>query len=79
MGSFSDQNSETWGASDSAFIERHRRCFDELGACLCSHEFDIGCESLASIVDFVLTQGRDLNDIQAFGSYRYSSQGQVIQ
>ena len=37
----------------SLFIEKHRRRFAELGACLCSPEFDMGCESLASLVDFV--------------------------
>ena len=37
----------------SLFIEKYRRRFAELGACLCSPEFDTGCESLASLVDFV--------------------------
>lgn len=54
MGSFSDYSENR---VDSAFIEKNRRCFDELGACLCSNAFKIENESLASMVDFVILHG----------------------
>ena len=51
MGDFVSPSENSGEAS--SFIEKYCRRFAELGACLCSPEFDTGRESLASLVDFV--------------------------
>lgn len=42
---------------EGSIIEKQCRLFGELGACLCSPDFDLGCRSLASLVEFVQRAG----------------------